>query len=273
MRVLVLMDNAAVRPELATEHGLSMWLEADGKHLLFDTGASDGFAANAAALGVNLSLTDAVVLSHGHYDHTSGLPGLLGVVHPPVYVSPGATLDRYARQAEEPHKPIGMPRATAQALAERTITFTDKPTPITEHVWATGPIPRNTPFEDTGGPFFLDASCEQADHLLDDQALWLETREGISVLLGCAHSGVVNTLDYVAKLTGCSEFHAVIGGTHLVNATEERLEETARALERYRVRILAPCHCTGEAPLRFLEARLPQAFTATGAGGIFIFDV
>ncbi len=273
MRVTLLIDNTAAQPELATEHGLSMWLEADGKHILFDTGASDTFAANAAALGVTLTLTDAVVLSHGHYDHTSGVPRLFEQVCPPVYMSPGVTRERYARQPEPPHKPIGMPRAVAETLANKDIIFTDTPTRITQHVWATGPIPRKTAYEDTGGPFFLDADCEQADLLTDDQALWLETRDGIVVLLGCAHSGLVNTLEYVAELTGCKEFRAVIGGTHLMNATDARLEATLAALERHRVKTLAPCHCTGEGPLHFLAARLPQMFTATGAGAVFAFEV
>lgn len=89
------------------------------------------------------------------------------------------------------------------------------------------------------------------------------------MLLGCAHSGVVNTLDYVAELTGATEFRAVIGGMHLLNASEERLAATMDALSRHRVRLLAPCHCTGETPASLLAARFPAQHVQAGAGSRF----
>lgn len=125
------------------------------------------------------------------------------------------------------------------------LCWTDKPTQIGEGLWVTGEVPRLTDFENTGGRFFLDRACRQADALLDDQAVFFESSRGIVVLLGCAHAGVINTLRYVRELTGGKPIHAVMGGMHLVNATPERIDRTAEALGQLDVARLGPAHCTG----------------------------
>jgi len=159
----------------------------------------------------------------------------------------------------------------AELLSRRfgDVLETTKPTQVTNHLWVTGPIPRHTSFEDTGGPFFMDEDCHVKDPITDDQAIWIETAEGVVVLLGCGHSGVVNTLDYVAELSGAKQFHAIIGGVHLLNATVERLEATIDALKHYHVKLIAPCHCTGDAPASLLAERLPAEYVRAGAGSWF----
>lgn len=268
----ILVDNAAVRSGLGSEHGLSMWVTVAGKHILFDTGMGGALAGNAGTLGIDLQHTDAIVLSHGHFDHTGGLAHVFGLgISPEIFMHPEAVGARYGCLQTPPHKPIGMRSEIAEMLSARrkdTVPAT-RPTPVSERVWVTGPIPRRNTFEDTGGPFFIDAACCVKDPITDDQAIWLETAEGIVVLLGCAHSGVVNTLDYVAGLTGATEIRAVIGGMHLLNASEERLAATMDALNRHRVRLLAPCHCTGEAPAALLAARFPAQHVQAGAGSRF----
>jgi 7,8-dihydropterin-6-yl-methyl-4-(beta-D-ribofuranosyl)aminobenzene 5'-phosphate synthase len=99
--------------------------------------------------------------------------------------------------------------------------------------------------EDTGGNFWRDKTHQQIDTLPDDQALFINTPQGIVVILGCAHAGTINTLDYIKSLTGVPGFHAVLGGMHLLRATRERIEATAKALEEHEVRLIAPNHCTG----------------------------
>ena len=140
------------------------------------------------------------------------------------------------------------------------ITWTSSPTRIADGVWVTGAIPRNNNFEDTGGPFFLDPECQQPDLIEGDQALWVHTAKGIVVILGCAHAGVVNTLDYIARLTGVQTFHAVVGGMHLVNAEQMRLLRTLEALKHYRIQKLGPCHCTGSQAEMFLEGTFEDEY-------------
>jgi 7,8-dihydropterin-6-yl-methyl-4-(beta-D-ribofuranosyl)aminobenzene 5'-phosphate synthase len=276
VEVVILADNATNVPELATEHGLSMWLTVDGIHILFDTGMGLVLPQNAAALGIDLGRTDAIVLSHGHFDHTGGLPHMFEKgITPTILMHPDAVGMRYGCLQTPPHKPIGMRPEIAELLSARAadIVYTTKPAQVTDHVWVTGPIPRRTSFEDTGGPFFVDEECSIKDPITDDQAIWIETAEGIVVLLGCAHSGVVNTLDYIAELSSAMQFQAIIGGMHLLNASAERLESTLDALKYYQVRLIAPCHCTGDAPASLLADRFPTEYVRAGAGSRFTWPL
>jgi 7,8-dihydropterin-6-yl-methyl-4-(beta-D-ribofuranosyl)aminobenzene 5'-phosphate synthase len=270
--VSILVDNAVARAGLTVEHGLSMWITVSGKRILFDSGVGDALPVNTAAMGVDLTLTDAVVLSHGHYDHTGGLSHVFNSgATPQIYAHPSIAQARYGCLKTPPHKPIGMRVEVAEALSARTsdIMLTTEPTRVAERVWVTGPIPRRTAFEDTGGSFYIDKACRTQDLIEDDQALWIETLEGVVVVLGCAHSGVVNTLDYIAELTEVEGFRAVIGGMHLLNASEERLAATIEALERFNPKLIAPCHCTGEHPLSVLAERFAGEFVHVGAGETF----
>jgi 7,8-dihydropterin-6-yl-methyl-4-(beta-D-ribofuranosyl)aminobenzene 5'-phosphate synthase len=109
----------------------------------------------------------------------------------------------------------------------------------------TGQVPRINNFEDVGGDFFLDENSQKADELFDDQTLFIESARGLIIVLGCAHAGVVNILNYVAELTNQGHIYAIIGGTHLLNASSERIELTIEAIKRYNVQQVCLAHCTG----------------------------
>ena len=113
-----------------------------------------------------------------------------------------------------------------------------------------------------------DLEVDPTDAVPDDQAVWVETANGVVVLLGCAHAGVVNTLDYIASLVGVPRFRAVIGGMHLLNADEARLRKTAEALERYGVALIAPCHCTGDKAVHYFKDRFDEALVCLAAGRV-----
>lgn len=269
LRVTVLVDDHPGVEGLRFEHGLSLWIESGETRVLFDTGAGGALVPNAQALGIDLAEAGAVVLSHGHYDHTGGLAAALAVApRADVFAHPDILRVRYSVK-DGPARPAGIPREAEEALSRLSrgrfhcVLEPGHPAP---RIGITGPIPRNTPYEDTGGRFYLDPSGLQPDRLNDDLALWIETKGGIVVCVGCAHSGIINTLLWIQVLAGGAKIRTVIGGFHLLQAGPERLRRTAAALEEFDLEILAPGHCTGEAALAFLRDAFPGRI-APGAVG------
>ncbi|MBN2489804.1 MAG: MBL fold metallo-hydrolase, partial [Planctomycetes bacterium] len=135
----------------------------------------------------------------------------------------------------------------------------------------TGPIDRRTDYEDTGGPFFLDAAGTRPDPIPDDLALWMRTDRGLVVVVGCSHAGLINTLDQARRVSGESRLHAVLGGFHLGGAAAERLERTAQALEALAVEQVVPCHCTGDVAVEFLRQALGARVVPGAAGACYTF--
>lgn len=140
--------------------------------------------------------------------------------------------------AANQHAILSLPTAQVHML--------QAPVYLADGIGLTGPIPRHCDFEDTGGPFFLDAQKTSVDLIEDDQALWFETRGGVVIVLGCCHSGIVNTVDYIRQVSGIAEVRGIVGGLHLLNASSQRIEGTVQALQALKLEFLIPCHCTGE---------------------------
>ncbi|TCJ14981.1 MBL fold metallo-hydrolase [Parasulfuritortus cantonensis] len=268
LEVTVLVENQPLGRGLLGEHGLAFHLRADGREVLFDTGQGLALAHNAEALGIDLAALGTVVLSHGHYDHAGGLPLVLARCGPAdVYLHRAALAAKFNRDGKD----IGAPAAALAALGAARVHEVAAPTEILPGLYASGPVPRRHAFEDTGGPFYRDPGKVEEDPVTDDQALYALLPEGVVVLLGCCHAGVVNTLDYIGELTGGQPVHAVIGGTHLLRAGEERLARTADLLARLDVRLLAPNHCTGLNAQCYLRRRFPDRYAEAPAGTRFVF--
>ena len=247
--ITTLVEDTASAVGLSGEHGLSFWVEYGNQHVLFDTGQTDLLVENARLLGVNLDKAEAIVLSHGHYDHTGGLAAVLDIApRAIVYVHPAALWPKFARKSHETQA-IGMSDSTKEVIRAHVqnerVVWTEEPTEVMPGLFATGQIPRNTDFEDVGGAFFVDENCEKADILPDDQAMFFDTPRGLVVLLGCSHAGVVNTLDYVLKLTGKRRIYSVMGGLHLLSSSQERIERTISVFRGYDVQRIGLVHCTG----------------------------
>jgi 7,8-dihydropterin-6-yl-methyl-4-(beta-D-ribofuranosyl)aminobenzene 5'-phosphate synthase len=270
LKITVLVENTAGKRGLLAEHGLSFLIETGRSKVLFDTGQGLTLRHNTEKLNVDLKTIHAVVLSHGHYDHTGGLTfALNGMDCPRLYVNPEAFSLKYTRNPDGSAREVGMTagnKITAGELAE--IVFVEEKTMIAPGLFLTGPVPRTTDFEDTGGSFFKDPDCRTPDDLPDDQAVFVETAAGTVVILGCAHSGIINTLRYIQTLTANRPIHTVIGGMHLVNAGPERMDRTVEELRRFNIQRLIPCHCTGFAAIVRLWNEFPGKCETCPAGTV-----
>lgn len=276
IRVTLLVENTAFGRHTRAEHGLAFWIEKGPHRILFDTGQTpEVLYHNADCLGIDLSTTDTVVLSHGHYDHTGGLKRVLSQGNDiDVFLHPGAMARRFSRGKDGSVQEIGTAgprdRGDLKAMAA-SVTWTSGCTQVREGLWVTGGIPRETEYEDTGGDFFLDGTCEFPDPIEDDQAIFFDSAQGTVVLLGCAHSGIVNTLQHIRKQTGPRPIAAIIGGTHLVRASEDRMVETVAALRELEVSLLAPVHCTGARAQARMASEFPGIWEPTHVGSQFEF--
>jgi len=262
LSIAVLVDNTVNRRGLLAEHGLAFWLEWGGRRILFDTGQGMALAHNAKRLGIDLSSVNDVVLSHGHYDHSGGLLAALPEFKAAaVYADREAFCDRFVRDPQTGVRSVRSPIKSFEWLTPRVgrvVRTGEGPVDLGDGIRLTGRISRQNGFEDAGGAFYLDSACTRPDGIVDDQALYAETDRGVVVLLGCAHAGVVNTLDFIWAATGRSRIYAVIGGMHLSNASEFRMRQTIRRLRDLDVQRVGLAHCTGFSAMARLNHELPN---------------
>lgn len=268
VRIWVLSDNTAAPPAFEAEHGLSLLVEVDGRKFLLDTGQGETARRNADRLGLDLRRVETVVLSHGHYDHTAGLPFILQRTGPKrVVCHPHAFRAKYY-QLGETRRYIGIPwrrefLESAGALWEENTV----PLELADGIWITGEIPRRTDFET--GDFNLKCEAEGEiimDPFLDDQGMVVDAGEGLVVVLGCAHAGTVNTCFRAREIAGKEKILAVVGGSHLAFLGREQLEMTIRELQNMDPLRLAFSHCTGQAAAHQLAAVFGDRFIFTQAG-------
>ena len=277
VRITVICENRAPGGGLLGEHGLAVFLETGDHRILFDTGAGQTLLANAKILGVDLSRLDAVVLSHGHYDHTGGLQPLLektGAV--PVYAHPDIFVPKYSRLgggSGEEAAYIGPPwsRQTLENLGAE-FHLQREPFELGGGAMISGEIVRPAGWKNPE-PYFLQKTAAgfQADPINDDQALLVESPAGVIVILGCTHAGLLNTLRHIKSLVGKRRLYALLGGTHLLHASGEQLAGIMEAIREYDLQLVAPCHCTGILATLFFYQVYGKKFAFCQAGSVLEF--
>ncbi|MEZ4599223.1 MAG: MBL fold metallo-hydrolase [Syntrophotaleaceae bacterium] len=273
LKITILVDNNA-GDGLLSEHGLALWIDTGERRILLDTGQGGCLLPNAERLGIDLTRTDALVISHGHYDHTGGMAGVLKIApHVEVYCHPAVVVPRYGSDSGKP-KPLGIQKECMRALDSlpvRRMHWVPDRRELYPGVELTGTVDRKTAFEDTGGRFYLDPELTRPDPIEDDMAVGIRTRGGVVVCVGCCHSGLINTLNKILSQSGGSRLRAIIGGFHLLNADHNRVKSTVRALETLSPELIVPCHCTGNQAVEALKNAFGDGVIPGSSGLTFEF--
>ncbi|MEE4356524.1 MAG: MBL fold metallo-hydrolase [Desulfococcaceae bacterium] len=249
-RLTILCENSVGLPfKVVGEHGFACYLENEKGCWLFDTGQGFGIIQNSLALKKDLRKIESVLISHGHYDHTGGLPAVLGMRGEcEVYGHPAMFTERYIL-FQGIKRDIGIPfrRSFLESLGADFRLHTGM-TEVGPGIFLTGEIPRKTDFEKGDANMTAcmpDGKIVQPDPIPDDLSLIVNSDKGLILVLGCAHAGLVNILNYVTEQTGQDRIYAVIGGTHLGFCSETQFTETVNALNHYGVERIGVSHCTG----------------------------
>jgi len=267
IRLTIVVENSASLGNsfVWAQHGLSIFLELDyGREktkLLWDTGAcSEVMLHNADALHIDLSHLDLICLSHGHYDHTGGLMGILQRVNGRICVLAHPDIFVPKLKMRPAIKFIGPPFCRAEAEAAGAIMLDCiGPTTIAPGVMTTGEVARLETFEKVEGFWTVKDGQYCIDNIPDDQSLVINIEDkGLAVITGCAHAGIINTIKHAQKITGVEELYAVIGGFHLMGADKKRIDATAEALRGLDPAIVRPGHCTGHRAVCRLQEALGE---------------
>jgi 7,8-dihydropterin-6-yl-methyl-4-(beta-D-ribofuranosyl)aminobenzene 5'-phosphate synthase len=243
--------------------------------LLFDTGVSpNGMVENMRRLGIDPGDIEVIVLSHGHWDHVTGMEGLarvLGQTRLPVMIHPEFWSQR--RISFPGLEPAEFPSTSRSALQEMGFAIVEERQPsflLDGAVLITGEVDRTTPFETgfKGHQALRDESWQADPLILDDQALVVRLKDrGLVILSGCGHAGIVNTVRYARRLTGHDTVTAIVGGFHLSGPMfEPIIEPTVEALAELSPALVVAAHCTGWKAGHQLAARLPDAFVISTVG-------
>lgn len=254
---------------LESQCGLAILIEADNVRILFDTGPGDILIHNAKVLNVDLSNLDAVVLSHGHCDHTGGLLDLLECCGPvKVVAHPDIWTHKFSCRIQYHERYIGIPfvQKELENLGAQFVHST-KSVALADNILTSGQVPMDTAFEKINDALFRRAdSNSEPDPMHDDLSLAIKTPTGLVIVMGCAHRGPVNTINHFRQITGESRIRAVVGGTHLLEATGRPLAETIKAFTSMNLELVMCSQCLDSENDNGFAIALDGVFTLNEAG-------
>ncbi|RLG89872.1 MBL fold metallo-hydrolase [Candidatus Bathyarchaeota archaeon] len=276
LQITVLVEDSLAKKNsgLKAQHGLSLFIQATSRKtetsILMDTGPSgEALINNVERLSVPLEETDAILLSHGHYDHVNGLIHALKRIGKRVPIIAHPNVFSVKLKTKPKIRLIGASFPTSEIEAYSTLVYAVNPVTIAEEIVASGEIPRRTPYEHVEGFWTVTDNRFEKDLILDDQALYVKLEnKGLVVITGCAHSGIINTVKHAQKIMNETRIHAVIGGFHLLNASEDRIQKTTEEFTALHPSYVGLCHCTGDEAAKAFKKAMPNVCHRIGTGDI-----
>lgn len=257
VKIYTLVDDySGYESPFLGHHGISFLIEHRGRHILFDTGQSEKpVLYNMSMLGLEPGDIDYIFLSHCHYDHTGGLLGMLKAIKKrvPIIAHPLIFRKHFVMKPYLRH--VGIPFSKEEIEKFGELYLVDEPFQIVEGIYLTGEIRKREDFEKaTLDLYTVKDGKVVRDELLDDMSLVVNIPEGLVIISGCSHAGIVGTIKRAIEITGVREVRAVIGGFHLVDASGDRIRQTIEAFKELGVEEVYTGHCTGlRAEAEFLK--------------------
>lgn len=279
VEVKILVENTAKlgMKKILGSHGLSIHLNLKYSNqrnirILFDTGPSFNIIKNnIEVMNIKLNEIDLITLSHGHYDHTGGLLGILKTLNReiPVIAHPDCFLPKFSLKPKLRYN--GIPFSINEINQLSHLLCLKEPIEVSRHVYLSGEIPRITSFERISGLKTIKNHSVIDDQMLDDQSLIIKFKDEIIIITGCAHAGIINIVERAVEITRKDSIRAIIGGFHLAGAKKERIEKTIEALKSYDIKEIMPCHCTGDNAIFKMTTEFKDKVKRVYAGSTLTF--
>ncbi len=270
IRITTLIENSlGEHLALKNEHGISFVVETDSSTILFDTGQSGKFIENAEKLNIDLSKVEHVVLSHGHYDHTGGFKDFVKAFGNSFELNIRELLldDKFGYDGNS-YQFLGNDFNEAYLMKNniKTKFITKDIEEITDNIYVMTNFEKTSPYEKLNNRFYkLKDGNYVLDEFKDEVVVILDTEKGLVILLGCSHPGVVNILATIKKRMS-KKIYAVLGGTHLVEADEERVKYTIDYFEKASIELIGTSHCTGEYAMNEISKKFGSRFFHNSTG-------
>lgn len=268
-----LVENKTERTSMLAEHGLSIYIEADGRKILFDAGATDIVVHNAKVMGVELEDVDMAVVSHGHYDHTGGFPAFCRINKKAgIYIHKNAFRDSYGFHDGEPEEEksgITWTEEERAVLSERMI-MTDGPVYITDNICITGTVPYAEGTGVTEDFYYMDDSGKWVeDDMSHEQCLVIREPEGLYIFSGCSHRGVISALEAGKSMFPGEKVAVLVAGMHLYSASDDDRKYVVQQIAAEGLDKVMPVHCTGIKAICDLKSMLGDSCIVATAGAVY----